>query len=456
MRASGAHGSTRGADAADARNLACEWAGDGIRVNAVAPWQYPHAAHRGRPVRILTTRRGAGAHAGMGRIGEPAGGCRCGGLPACRRRATSLANASPWTAVSCATVDVAVPSMPAGNGQSVAGPALACAGDADHVSICPEPGPCLRSAQCRPRDARFDGLIYIGVTPPGSIAVRCLAPAPKARNVVYFATAVAVAAEAGLRPLCLRCRPELAPGAPAWRPATICARCAAPDRNREHFPMPSRSLPRGARGRSERHLRRLGSPINLRRQPAAGRGNAAGALRQAPAQRHRPAHRRGGPGRRLRQSAPLQRCLPVAYGMWSAGSRQLAAPGSVTGGGTDTTLAEHQKVPALPCALRRAAALFDFRLPRRPCIEQAAWTTTPGGSALRGRGRHVAACERPAGRSPPCCCGRRHAAAGRAVEVSAARVRRLFDLDAMTAAIHAQSRHRRVPARRPLRCFLPA
>src|SRR5690606_25012830 len=43
----------------------------------------------------------------------------------------------------------------------------------------------------------------------------CPAKAPLERNVRYFDTAFA-AAEAGFRP-CLRCRPDSAPGSPAWR-----------------------------------------------------------------------------------------------------------------------------------------------------------------------------------------------------------------------------------------------
>ena len=65
------------------------------------------------------------------------------------------------------------------------------------------------------RDARFDGRFFIGVTSTG-IYCRpiCPAPQPKRRNVRYFPSAAA-AAEAGFRP-CLRCRPETAPGTPAW------------------------------------------------------------------------------------------------------------------------------------------------------------------------------------------------------------------------------------------------
>ncbi len=67
----------------------------------------------------------------------------------------------------------------------------------------------------RSRDARFDGRFFVGVTSTG-IYCRpiCPAPSPRAAHVRYFPTAAA-AADAGLRP-CLRCRPEAAPGTPAW------------------------------------------------------------------------------------------------------------------------------------------------------------------------------------------------------------------------------------------------
>ncbi len=65
------------------------------------------------------------------------------------------------------------------------------------------------------RDARFDGRFYVGVRTTG-IYCRPICPAnqPKSENVEFFATAAA-ASEAGFRP-CLRCRPECAPGTPAW------------------------------------------------------------------------------------------------------------------------------------------------------------------------------------------------------------------------------------------------
>ena len=65
------------------------------------------------------------------------------------------------------------------------------------------------------RDSRFDGHFYVAVKTTG-IYCRpiCPANAPKSQNVSFFPSAAA-ASEAGYRP-CLRCRPESAPGTPAW------------------------------------------------------------------------------------------------------------------------------------------------------------------------------------------------------------------------------------------------
>ncbi|MCP4545206.1 MAG: DNA-3-methyladenine glycosylase 2 family protein [bacterium] len=66
------------------------------------------------------------------------------------------------------------------------------------------------------RDARFDGRFFTGVTSTG-IYCRPVCPArtPGAMNCTFFICAAA-AEEAGFRP-CRRCRPETAPGTPAWR-----------------------------------------------------------------------------------------------------------------------------------------------------------------------------------------------------------------------------------------------
>lgn len=82
------------------------------------------------------------------------------------------------------------------------------------VATVPDPRVCEQARLSR--DPRFDGLFFTAVTSTG-IYCRpvCPAPAPKPRNVTYYPSAAAAEA-AGFRP-CLRCRPELSPGAGAWR-----------------------------------------------------------------------------------------------------------------------------------------------------------------------------------------------------------------------------------------------
>jgi AraC family transcriptional regulator of adaptative response / DNA-3-methyladenine glycosylase II len=78
----------------------------------------------------------------------------------------------------------------------------------------PEREICYRALQSR--DARFDGLIFVGVTSTG-IYCRPICPArtPKFERCRFFGSAAA-AQEAGFRP-CLRCRPETAPDLASWR-----------------------------------------------------------------------------------------------------------------------------------------------------------------------------------------------------------------------------------------------
>ena len=76
-----------------------------------------------------------------------------------------------------------------------------------------DPSRCYRALETR--DRRFDGRFFVAVRTTGVYCRPiCPAPTPKARNVTFFAHAAA-AEEAGFRP-CLRCRPETAPGTPAW------------------------------------------------------------------------------------------------------------------------------------------------------------------------------------------------------------------------------------------------
>lgn len=74
----------------------------------------------------------------------------------------------------------------------------------------------------RARDARFDGRFFVAVRTTG-IYCRPVCPArPAKRANVRFFTNPAAAEEAGFRP-CRRCRPETAPGSPAWigTPVTV-------------------------------------------------------------------------------------------------------------------------------------------------------------------------------------------------------------------------------------------
>jgi AraC family transcriptional regulator, regulatory protein of adaptative response / DNA-3-methyladenine glycosylase II len=73
------------------------------------------------------------------------------------------------------------------------------------------------------RDARFDGRVFIAITSTG-IYCRPICPSPHAKRMhVRFFPSAAAASAAGFRP-CLRCRPEVAPGTPAWNgtSTTVC------------------------------------------------------------------------------------------------------------------------------------------------------------------------------------------------------------------------------------------
>ena len=65
------------------------------------------------------------------------------------------------------------------------------------------------------RDRRFDGRFFTGVVTTG-IYCRPVCPVvpPKFENMRFYSCAAAAEA-AGFRP-CKRCRPETAPGTPAW------------------------------------------------------------------------------------------------------------------------------------------------------------------------------------------------------------------------------------------------
>ncbi len=108
----------------------------------------------------------------------------------------------------------------------------------------------------RTRDNRFDGRFITAVRSTG-IYCRpiCPAPTPKLENCTFYPLAAA-AQESGYRP-CLRCRPEAAPGTPAWAgTSTTVARAlkliAAGALDEAGVPQLAERL-----GVGERHLRRL-------------------------------------------------------------------------------------------------------------------------------------------------------------------------------------------------------
>lgn len=122
------------------------------------------------------------------------------------------------------------------------------------------PGAALDEDQCyramQAKDARFDGRFFVCVTTTG-IYCRPVCPArvPKRAHCRFVASAAA-AEEAGFRS-CLRCRPETAPGTPAWAGTTATVSRAL--RLIEEGALDERSVDALAArlGIGERQLRRL-------------------------------------------------------------------------------------------------------------------------------------------------------------------------------------------------------
>src|SRR6202453_3301409 len=81
------------------------------------------------------------------------------------------------------------------------------------AGVIEDPDRCYQAAQSK--DARFDGVFFIGVTSTGIYCrPSCPARTPKRENVRFYASA-ASAQQAGFR-ACLRCRPDATPGSPEW------------------------------------------------------------------------------------------------------------------------------------------------------------------------------------------------------------------------------------------------
>jgi AraC family transcriptional regulator, regulatory protein of adaptative response / DNA-3-methyladenine glycosylase II len=120
----------------------------------------------------------------------------------------------------------------------------------------PGPEACYRALQSR--DARFDGLIFVGVRTTG-VYCRPVCPArtPQSKNCRFFASAAA-AQEAGFRP-CLRCRPETAPEFASWQGTSNSVSRALALINEGALDGEESTVEKLAErlGLGERHLRRL-------------------------------------------------------------------------------------------------------------------------------------------------------------------------------------------------------
>lgn len=125
--------------------------------------------------------------------------------------------------------------------------------DAFAGSVLPDGDTCWEALGAH--DARFDGLFFVGVKSTG-VYCRAVCPAkrPKRENCTFYRTA-AEAEAAGYRP-CLKCRPELAPGAPI-APDTDRAVQRAAELIREHAGSCRIADMAAQLGLSERQLRRL-------------------------------------------------------------------------------------------------------------------------------------------------------------------------------------------------------
>lgn len=106
------------------------------------------------------------------------------------------------------------------------------------------------------RDPRFDGKFFACVSTTG-IYCRPICPAtkPKFKNCSFVLSAAA-AEDAGYRP-CLRCRPESAPGSPAWSGTGSTVARAMRLLSENDLNGQSLEMLAGRLGVGARHLRRL-------------------------------------------------------------------------------------------------------------------------------------------------------------------------------------------------------
>jgi AraC family transcriptional regulator of adaptative response / DNA-3-methyladenine glycosylase II len=286
-----------------------------------------------------------------------------------------------------------------------------------------------RYAAVMSRDRRFDGRFYTAVTSTGIYCrPSCPARTPRPANVRFYPTAAA-AQLAGFR-ACLRCRPEVAPGDPAWDlVADVAGRAmrliADGEVDRAGIPGLAARL-----GYSERQLHRV----------LVGQ-LGAGPLALARAQRARTAA--------LLIEGTAMTFTDVAFASGFGSLRQFNDTVRQTFGRTPTELRRRVAVSDGPPPPAGAAAPLVLRLPRRAPFAGAALLAflaarTVPGLERSGAGTYVRTLALPHG--PGVCVLRDGAGAVdctlrladlRDLSAAVARVRRLLDLDADPVAVDA-------------------
>jgi AraC family transcriptional regulator of adaptative response / DNA-3-methyladenine glycosylase II len=289
----------------------------------------------------------------------------------------------------------------------------------------------------RSRDARFDGRFFTGVASTG-VYCRPVCPArtPLLRNCRFFPSAAA-AAQAGFRP-CRRCRPEAAPGSPAWQGTSAAVTRALRllgEGALDHGTVDELAAKVGVGGR---HLRRLFE-------------EHLGASPLAVAQTRRVHF-----AKKLLDETALP-ITEIAHAAGFASLRRFNAVMKSAFAAAPRDLRRHRREPGAALTLRLAARPpFDGRallaylaLRELPGVEQVDAVAYRRSVEIGGERGVIAVT------LDPDACGVRLTLPAALVPEAAriaARVRRLFDLDADPAPIYAQLRRDAALASRLRRC----
>ena len=209
---------------------------------------------------------------------------------------------------------------------------------------------CFRALAAR--DARFDGLFFVGVTTT-RIYCRPICPARMAgRDRCRFFGNAALAEREGFRP-CLRCRPELAPGHAPVHSVRRTARAAAAriEGGPERWGQPDEARPRPGPRRAATPPR---GPTGVRRIADRAGPDPPAAPGQTTTDRVGSADRPGGVRQRVRQCPTIQRPVPIALPPTPTIMRRSSPKAART-----RLSPAHPGVPAAPglgCPLRSSRA----------------------------------------------------------------------------------------------------